>query len=212
MAACAKRETVPVASSLPEADPVTEALGRSEYLIGPSDLLTVAVFQVKDLDREVRVNNAGQISLPLIGGVHVAGRTVGEAEAEIATRYRDRYLQDPQVSVFVKEFSSQRVTVSGAVKKPGIYPMSSRLTLVQSLALAEGLSDIGSERNVLVFRTVDGERKFARFDVAAIARGENEDPEIYGDDLIIVDTSAGKVTLKTLVQLTPFVAVWRAYR
>lgn len=212
MSACVTHGTAEEASSLSEADPVTQALGRSEYLIGPSDLLAITVFQVQDLNREVRVNNAGQVSLPLIGGVEVAGRTVGDAEHEIAARYQDRYLQSPQVSVFVKEFSSQRVTVSGAVKKPGIYPMNSRLTLLQSLALAEGFSDVGSMRNVLVFRTVDGARKYARFDVAAIDRGEDPDPEIYGDDLIVVDTSAGKVTLKTLVQLTPFVAVWRAYR
>lgn len=212
LSACAANGTPGAASSLPEADPVTEALGHSEYRIGPSDLLAVTVFQVQDLNREVRVNNAGQISLPLIGGVEVAGRTVGDAEQEIAGRYRDRYLQNPQVSVFVKEFSSQRVTVSGAVKKPGIYPMSSRLTLLQSLALAEGLNDVGSERNVLVFRTVDGERQFARFDIAAISRGEDADPAVYGDDLIIVDTSTGKQTLKTLIQLAPFVAVWRAYQ
>ena len=212
LSACAAHGASEVPSSLPEADPVTEALGRSEYRIGPSDLLAVTVFQVQDLNRDVRVNNAGDVSLPLIGSVAVAGRTVGETELEIATRYRNRYLQNPQVSVFIKEFSSQRVTVSGSVKKPGIYPMSSGLTLMQSLALAEGLSDVGSQRNVLVFRSVGGERTYARFDVAAISRGENPDPEIYGDDLIVVDTSAGKVTLKTLVQLAPFVAVWRAYR
>lgn len=212
LSACAAHGAAEVASSLPEADPVTEALGRSEYRIGPSDLLAVTVFQVEDLNREVRVNNAGQVSLPLIGAIDVAGRTVGDAEHEIASRYQGRYLQNPQVTVFVKEFSSQRVTVSGAVKKPGIYPMSSRLTLLQSIALAEGFNDVGSQRNMLVFRTIGGERKYARFNVAAIDRGEDPDPEIYGDDLIVVDTSAGKVTLKTLVQLSPFVAVWRSYR
>lgn len=212
LSACAAHGAAEDAASFPEADPVTETLARSEYRIGPSDLLAVTVFQVADLNREVRVNNAGQVSLPLIGGVDVAGRTVGDAEQEIAARYQGRYLQNPQVSVFVKEFSSQRVTVSGAVKKPGIYPMSSRLTLLQSIALAEGFSDIGSLRNVLVFRTIDGERKYARFDVAAINDGEDPDPEIYGDDLIVVDTSAGKVTLKTLVMLAPFVAVWRSYQ
>jgi len=191
---------------------MTDLLGRSEYLLGPNDLLAVTVFQVPDLDREVRVNNAGHVSLPLIGDVQVADRTVGDAEREIAARYRERYLQNPQVSVFVKEFSSQRVTVSGSVKKPGIYPMSSRLTLMQSIALAEGINDVGSQRNVLVFRTVDGGRQYARFDVAAINRGEDPDPEVYGGDLIVVDTSAGRTTLKTLIQLAPFVAAWRAYQ
>ena len=101
-------------SFLPDADPVAAALGRPEYRIGPSDLLTVTVFQVEDLTRDVRVNNAGQVSLPLIGAVDAAGRTVNELETLIASRYGARYLQNPQVSVFVKEFSSQRVTVGGS--------------------------------------------------------------------------------------------------
>lgn len=200
------------AATLSEGDPVAAAMGRSEYLIGPSDLLTVTVFQIEDLNREVRVNNAGQIALPLIGAVPVSGRTVGEIEQDIAGRYQARYLQNPQVTVFVKEFSSQRVTVGGAVKKPGIYPMTSRLSLLQSLALAEGFNEVAAQRNVLVFRTINGERKFARFDVAAIENGEHPDPQIFGEDVIVVDTSLGRQTLRTLIQLAPFVAVWRSYR
>lgn len=197
---------------MPEADPVAAALGRPEYRIGPSDLLTVTVFQIEDLDRDVRVNNAGQVSLPLIGAVGAAGRTVNELETVIASRYAARYLQNPQVSVFVKEFSSQRVTVGGAVTKPGIFPMPTRLTLLQALALAEGLQPTASERNVIVFRTVKGQRVFARFDVGAIAKGKNSDPEIMGEDVIMVDTSGGKVFLQNLIKVAPLVAVWRVYR
>ncbi len=91
---------------------------RPEYHIGPSDLLSVKVFQVEDLDRHVRVNNAGDISLPLVGAVHAAGRTVEELQSDVQHRYASRYLQDPQVSVFVEEFASQRITVGGSVKKP----------------------------------------------------------------------------------------------
>jgi polysaccharide export outer membrane protein len=194
------------------ADPVAAAIGRPEYRIGPSDLLSVTVFQTKDLDREVRVDNAGQVSLPLIGAIDAAGRTAHELEADLATRYGARYLQDPQISVFVKEFASQRVTVEGAVGKPGIYPVSTRLTLLQAIALAEGLDDNASERNVIVFRTAQGRRQFARFDLEAIRDGSNDDPEIQGEDVIVVDTSGGKVFLQNLIKLAPFVAVWRAYR
>ena len=212
LSACASRHAPQGATSLPDADPVSAAVGRPEYRIGPSDLLTITVFQVEDLDRDVRVNNAGQISLPLIGAVDVAGHTVGELETLIAARYAARYLQDPQVSVFVKEFSSQRVTVGGAVKKPGIYPMPSRLTLLQAVALSEGLIDTASEKNVIVFRTVKGERVFARFDLDAISHGAEPDPEIMGEDVVVIDTSTGKVALQNLIKLAPFVAVWRAYR
>ncbi|MGH8431274.1 MAG: polysaccharide biosynthesis/export family protein, partial [Solimonas sp.] len=172
----------------------------------------VSVFQVKDLDREVRVNNAGQISLPLIGAVDAAGRTIGELEGEIASRYRERYLQNPQISVFVKELVSQRITVGGAVEKPGIFPVNTRITLVQAIALAQGFTDVASHRNVFVFRTVDGERQFARFDIAAIEAGEQLDPELQGEDVVVVDSSVGKRSLKTLVQLTPFLTVWRVYQ
>lgn len=212
---CASRGTVAgqEGASLPASDPVVAAVGRPDYRIGPSDLLSVSVFQVEDLEREVRVNNAGQVSLPLIGAVDAAGKTVDELEAAIASAYAASYLQDPQVSVFVKEFASQRVTVGGAVQKPGIYPLTgARLSLLQAIALAEGLDDVASERNVMVFRTVGGQRVFARFDIAAIEAGEHADPELMGEDVVVVDTSTGKIALQNLIKLAPFVAVWRAYR
>lgn len=207
------RLTQPANTALPPADPVAALMNRPEYRIGPSDLLEVTLFQVEDLDREVRVNNAGQITLPLIGVVQAGGQTVDELEHTLAGCYRARFLQDPQVTVFVKEFASQRVTVTGEVKKPGIYPMTSaRLSLMQALAMAEGFSNIGSRRNVFIFRTVDGQRMLARFDMNAIARGEYPDPEISGEDIVLVQRSRGREAVRTLIELTPFVAVWRAYR
>lgn len=197
---------------LPQADPVAATVGRPEYRIGPSDLLAVTVFQIKDLDREVRVNNAGEILLPLIGAVPAAGKTAGELQSDIAHRFSERFLQDPQVTVFVKDYASQHVTVGGAVDKPGIFPITSRMTLLQSIALAGGLDDVASHRNVLVFRTAGGQRQYARFDVAAIEAGEQSDPELAAEDVVVVDTSGGKMTLQALIKLAPFVAVWRAYR
>ena len=213
LAACVSRgPTGSAASSLPPADPVAEAVGRPEYRIGPSDLLAVTIFQVEDLDREVRVNNQGQVSLPLVGAVPAAGRTVDQLEADIAAKYNERYLQDPQVTVFVKEFASQRVTVGGSVEKPGIYPITSRMTLLQALALAGGFDEVASHDNVFVFRTSGGQRVFARFDVAQIQAGTLADPELTGEDVVVVDSSTGKMTLQNLIKLAPFVAVWRAYR
>jgi len=195
--------------ALPDADPVAAALGRPEYRIGPSDLLTVTVFQVTDLNRDVRVNNAGQISLPLIGALDAAGQTVSELEGLISKRYAAHYLQNPQVSVFVKEFSSQRVTVGGAVKKPGIFPLTTRLTLLQALALSEGLTETGSEHNVIVFRTVRGKRQVARFDLGSIAAGKSQDPEIMGEDVVMVDTSSGKLLLQNAIRVAPLIGIWR---
>ena len=197
---------------LPPSDPVAAAVGRPEYRIGPSDLLKVTIFRVEELDRQVRVNNDGRIILPLVGAIDVAGRTAAQVETDIAARYSAGYLQNPQVTVFVEEFASQRITVGGAVGKPGIYPISSRLTLLQALSLAEGPDDVANLRNVIVFRSVGGERQFARFDAKAIQEGEAADPELMGEDVVVVDTSTGKIVLQNLIKLAPFVAVWRAYR
>lgn len=212
LAACASGPQPAGSPGLLSADPLVTLDERPDYRVGANDLLAVTVFQVEDLDREVRVNNAGQVSLPLIGAVPAAGRTVDELQDDIASAYHARYLQNPQVSVFVKEYASQRVTVGGAVKKPGIFPMTSRLTLLQALSLAEGATEIARLNNVLVFRAEDGERRFARFDVKAIAAGEQQDPELQAEDVVVVDTSGGKIALQNLIKLAPFVAVWRAYR
>lgn len=198
---------------LPPADPVSSALGRPEYRLGPGDLLKVQVFQLPDLEREVRVDNAGNVALPLIGNVPVAGTSIHQIETRIASLYEARYLQDPQVTVSLLESPNQQVTVGGAVEQTGIYPMGApHLSLQQAVALAKGVSNVADRRNIIVFRTVGGERMFARFDLVQIQQGKLKDPDIYGGDIIIVDRSDARVLLRTLIELTPFVAVWRAYR
>ncbi len=197
---------------LPDSDPLGLELGRPEYRIGPNDLLVVTVFQIDDLGREVRVNNAGQINLPLIGAVNAASRTIGELEADIAGRYQARYLQNPQVSVFVKEFVSQRVTVQGAVKKSGIFPMATTsLSLLQAVALSEGLTDVADRRNVFVFRNVGNQRMVARFDLKAISEGRADDPRIQGEDIVVVSESQSEVWFQRILKLTPIVNAWTLY-
>ena len=198
---------------LPPADPVGESLGRPEYRLGPGDLLKVQVFQLPDLEREVRIDNAGRIVLPLIGAVEAAGSSVSQLEGQVASRYQDRYVRDPQITVSLMESPNQQITVGGAVQETGIYPMGApHLTLQQAVALAKGVSNVADRRNVIVFRTAGGERIFARFDLVQIQQGKLKDPDIYGGDIIIVDRSDARVLLRTLIELTPFVAVWRAYR
>ena len=212
LSSCASQPVAPdnAASQLPAAY-VSEQAPLGNYRIGARDLLQVKIFQVEDLDREVRVNNQGYISLPLIGDMQVAGRSAIELQQEIAARYGARYLQNPQVSVFIKEYSSQRVTVDGAVKKSGIYPIASRLSLLQSIALAEGLSDVANEHNVVVFRSAEGKRLVARFDLTEIRAGRAADPEIMAQDVIVVDKSRSEVWLKRFVQIAPVLSTWMLY-
>lgn len=212
---CATKNTsaaLGVVPDMPSGPFEQQARVTGDYPIGPDDVLEVRVFQVPDLDREVRVDRSGHISLPLIGSVEAAGKSISGLQQTLETLYGARYLQDPQVSVVVKEAASRRVTVEGAVAQPGIFPMESRLTLVQAIALARGPTNVANERNVLVFRNVDGERLFARFDLLAIREGRYPDPEILGEDVVVVDESAGKMWLRRIVEATPLIGVWSVFR
>lgn len=184
--------------------PKGEYTGNSEYRIGPQDLLQVSVFLNEDLKREVRVNTQGEIALPLIGTVQAGGKTVQELEVVLSEAYGKTYLQNPQINVFISEFTSQRVTIEGAVKKPGIYPIKSKTSLLQAMAMAEGLDmDLADLSAVLVFRTVGGQRLAAKFNLKEIRAGAVADPQIYGDDIVVVGISKGKWAYLSFLKSIP---------
>lgn len=183
--------------------------GGSDYRLGAQDLLEISVFGLDDFDREVRVNSNGQISLPLIGSIMAGGKTIPELEQTIAARLKDGYLQDPQVTVFVKEFTSQRVTLEGALEKPGIYPLTGRTTLLQAIAMAQGVSELADLSGVIVFRQIDGKRAGAVFDLAQVRAGTMPDPQIYGDDIIVVETSGSKSAFRRFIQSVPAIGLFR---
>ena len=183
--------------------------GATDYRIGAQDLLAISVFGVQELAKEVRVNSNGQISLPLIGGMMAGGLTIPELERELARKYADGYLQNPQVSVFVKEFTSQRVTLEGAVAKPGIYPITGRTTLLQAIALAGGIDDKTADLGgIVLMRQVDGKRMAAAYDLREVRRGTVEDPVIYGDDIVVVEQSASKTALRRFIESMPVLGVF----
>ena len=208
------REVATTSAAMAPPDSSTAAgayKGVSEYRIGGQDLIEISVFQVPDLNRTVRVNTGGQISLPLIGAMQAGGRTVQELESDIATRLKSGYLQDPQVSVFVKEFTSQRVTVEGAVKKPGIFPISGKTTLLQAIAVCEGLDPLADLQGIVIFRVIDGKKMAARYDLKSIRAGASEDPQIYGDDVIVVDQSGSKTAARRVIDALPILNVFRLF-
>lgn len=186
--------------------------GSTEYRIGPQDLLEVSVFLNEDLKREVRVNSVGQISLPLIGTVLAGGKTVEELEQELMTAYGKSLLQNPQINVFIKEFTSQRVTIEGAVNKSGIYPIKGKTSLLQAIALAEGIDmNLAQLDSILVFRTVNGQRMAAKFDLNLIRKGDAADPQIFGDDIIVVGVSNRKWAYRKFLESIPLVNAFILY-
>jgi polysaccharide export outer membrane protein len=128
--------------------------GGTDYRIGRQDLLELRVFDLKELDQTVRVADDGSITLPLLGRLQVAGLTKGDLEATIARLLEERYVRNPQVTIFVKEYVSKKVAVSGAVKKPDTYEMLGEKTLLEMISLAGGLDkDLGKE--IIIFRAKD---------------------------------------------------------
>ena len=179
----------------------------ADYKIGPLDVLKVTVFQEEDLSfEEVPVDASGNVLFPLIGQVSVMGKTSTELASDIADRLGRRYLVDPQVSIIVSQSASQKVTVEGAVEKPGVYPIEGQTTLLQALAMAQGPTEIARLNEVIIFRTKDDGVYAAQFDLKAIRRGEQPNPEITGRDIVVVGSSFAKALFKDVLQLSPALA------
>jgi polysaccharide export outer membrane protein len=112
-----------------------------DYRIGPEDLLEIPVFEDEKLNKTVRVSFQGNINLPLLGVLKVKGLTASEMEREIRDLLAEKYFQDPHVSVFVKEYRNQRVSVIGAVERPGVYDVSGQKRILDLLAISRGLKE-----------------------------------------------------------------------
>jgi polysaccharide export outer membrane protein len=182
------------------------ALG-SGYKIGPQDVLEVSVFKVPELTRTVQVADTGTVNLPLVGEITVAGRSPKDVEQELTKKLGAKYLQSPQVSVSMKEYNSQRVTVDGAVKKPGVIAYRNSLSLLQVIAMADGL-DANSDSTVVIFRDEKGERQAARFDIGDIRSGAAKDPAIQPGDTVVVGSSAVKEAFNNVLKALPLAGLF----
>lgn len=187
---------VPVAGALP-----------AEYHIGPSDVLSVRVFQEPDLSSDqLMVDATGRIFIPLVGDIVAANKTRSELAVEITDKLRSRFLVNPQVSVNVVTAVAQRITVDGQVNKAGIFPKTGQMTLIQAIALAEGTNEIAKLNEVIVFRNMGEQRLAARFDLGAIRAGNAPDPEIMGNDVVVVGESAARRLYRDIMTTLPALA------
>lgn len=170
----------------------------AEQSVAPNDILDVSFYGVPTLNSTVQVDSMGRISMPLVGVVHVNGRSVRQVEQELTRLYGASYLQSPNITVFLKESARQRVTVDGEVAKAGLYPVTAQTTLLDALALAGGFRDIADQRKVFVFRDVGTGRLVANYSVEDIRSGRLQNPRIYGGDTIMVFTSRQRVAVNNL--------------
>ena len=190
---------------------VKELLARP-FVLGPLDKVAMKIIGYPEFDQnELQVDSSGRLQLPLVGSVVAAGKTPGALSEELTAAYMRTVLRRPSVNIAVVEVLSQRVTVEGAVRMPGLYPVPGPLRLNSAIALAQGLNEFAALDNVAVFRTVDGKRYAAIFRLRDIRRGLYADPEIYAGDTIIVGESGVRRAFRDIVQTAPFVAVFRPF-
>ena len=201
-----KSNAVQVAKNLPAPDATVTATDFSSYRIGPSDEIAVSVFDAPELAREGAVDAAGNFSMPLVGSVAAGGKTPQELAEAIAKELRGRYLKNPQVAVNIKEARALTVTIDGSVRQPGVYPVVGRMTLQQAVATAKGTDESADIDKVIVFRTVDGQKMAAMFNLRDIRSGRYVDPEVYGNDIVVVGESSGRRLFKDFTMSFPLLA------
>ena len=177
-----------------------------QSLIGPLDTITVDVFGIEDLTRDVQVDASGRIAMPLIGTLDAGGKTAQELSASIAEALRRAYVRDPDVTVNIKESVSQVVTVDGQVGAPGLYPVTNQMTLMRAIASAKGLGEFAKEDDVVILRTVGNQRIAGLYNIAAIRRGAYADPQIFANDVVIVGDSPERRLFRDFVSLAPLLA------
>jgi polysaccharide biosynthesis/export protein len=185
--------------------------GRADYsaaempfTLGPYDVVDIEVFANEDLRaRDIEVDPSGRITFPLVGTIEVGGKTPGEAAKVIEAGLRQQYFRDPRVSINVKKAASQVVSISGEIRKPGIYPIVGDMTLLKAIARAEGWTEFSKKREVIVFREVDNKRYAALYDVKAIERGQYPDPRLFPNDTVVVGDSQARRNMKDILTAAP---------
>jgi polysaccharide export outer membrane protein len=169
------------------------------YKIGYADVLDISIFKVPELERTVEVAESGTITFPPVGEVSVADKTVREVEHDLA-KGLDKYLRSPQVTVFVKEFNSQPVTVEGAVMKSGVHALKGKTTLMQLIAMSGGIDRDISDSTVVLFRNADGQRQATKFNIDDIRTGQAPDPLIFPGDMVVANSSPLKAAWSEFVK------------
>ena len=159
--------------------------------IAESDLLEITVFEVPELSRVVRVSEAGEISLPLIGVTAAAGKTPRQLEASLRGQLQRTYMHDPQVTVEVKELGTPPIYVIGEVNKPGALVATGRstLTVLRALAMAEGTKSTAAGKLYVIRPGPGGERSQMQISIKDLVRGKTADLALQANDVVYVPKS-----------------------
>ena len=189
-------------------DPVPVTIADAQYRLAALDRFQLTVFRAPDLSGEFVVEPSGLVQFPLIGQVQVGGKTSSEIADQLTSLYGQRYLRNPDVSVRLLQTTSQVVTVGGAVNSPINFDLVGQTQLLQAVTRAGGASSGANVRRVIVLRKIDGVQQAAGFDLARIREGLDKNPVIYPGDVVIVDGSQLRQTLRDVLTTIPIIAIF----
>lgn len=179
--------------------------------IQPTDKLNIHVLYEPDLSRDaVRVDAGGMIDLPLAGSIKAAGQTPGALATAIEAKLA-RYLKQPEVDITVVTAAREFVTVEGSVNQPGVYDIPGGSSLLEMIARAKSPNRTARLSEVVLFRSVGGQRQGAVFDLNRIRNGIDPDPQLLPGDVVVVNFSAIKGAYRDFLLLAPAIALLRPY-
>lgn len=194
-------------SALPMPDR-TQVEPAREVQISPRDTVEVRVFGIEDLSGDFDVDQSGMVKLPLIGAIEAEGLTAIEFATKVERALEVSYLQDADVTVLVEPYALRVVTLDGALKRPGRYEVQGPTSLLKAIAMGGGTSRHANTNRVVIFREINGQRMAAGFDLNKIRLGTAADPEVFGNDIIVVADSGTRRTYGDIIQSIPLVGLY----
>lgn len=189
-AAAAPQKPAATPAQKPPLDPAAAKAGVTPppgYLIGADDILVVLYWREKDMSAEVAVRPDGMITLPLLNEVKAAGLTPEQLRQQVEKAAAE-FVEEPAVTIVVKQINSRRVFVTGNVQKAGVYPLTSSMTVLQAIAAAGGLNEYADEKGIAVMRIEGGQTKRFKFNYKDVTRGKKleQNIELRPGDTIVV--------------------------
>ena len=159
----------------------------ADYVVGPEDVLSVIVWREKDLSTDVTVRPDGRITLPLINDVVAQGLTPDQLRDQLKALF-DKFVEDSSVSVVVKQINSRKVFITGMVGKPGAFPLTSTMTVLQLISMAGGLNEFARAKEIVVMRTENGLPKAIKFNYEEVRKGRKlqQNIELRPGDTVLV--------------------------
>ena len=178
----------PVAAPAPAGAPATLGVEvPAGFTIGPDDVLNVVFWRDKEMSADVVVRPDGRITLPLVNDIVAVGLTPEQLRDRIKEE-ASKYVEDPSVTVIVRQINSRRVFITGMVGKPGAYPMTRTISVLQLISLAGGLNEYADAKNIMIMRTENGQQVALKFNYNDVRKGKNlkQNIELRTGDTVVV--------------------------